>query len=51
MNTSPVEIVDDFKFLGVMINKHLKWTTHIEYIAVKNSKYIGVLNTLKHSLP
>ena len=35
MNTSPVEIVDDFKFSGNVINKHLKWTTNIEYIAVK----------------
>ena len=43
MNTSLVDIVDYFKFLGIMINKHLKWTTHIEYIAVKISKYIVVL--------
>ena len=51
INDTDVEIVDDFKFLGIMLNKHLKWTTHTDMIANKISKYIGVLNRLKHTLP
>ena len=51
INNTHVEIVDDFKLLGITINKHLKWHTHIENISIKVSKYIGVLNRLKHTLP
>ena len=50
-NNSHVEIVDDFKLLGITGNKHLKWNTHIENSAIKVSKYTGVLNRLKHTLP
>ena len=51
INNSHVEIVDDFELLGITVNKHLKWNTHIENKAIKISKYIGVLNQLKHTLP
>ena len=51
INNSHVEIADDFKLLGISVNKHLKWKTHIENTASKVSKYIGVLNRLKHTLP
>ena len=51
INDTNVEIVDDFKFLGITLNKHLKWTTHTDMIANKISKYIGVLNRLKHTIP
>ena len=51
INNTHVENVDDFKLLGVTVNKHLKWNTHIENTAIKVSKYIGVLNRLKHTLP
>ena len=51
INSSHVEIVDDFKLLGITVNKHFKWNTHIENTAIKVSKYIGVLNRLKHTLP
>ena len=51
INNSNVDIVDDFKLLGITINKHLKWNTHVENISIKVSKYIGVLNRLKHTLP
>ena len=28
-----IEIVNDFKFLGIILNKHMKWTSHTESIA------------------
>ena len=28
INDTNVEVVDDFKFLGFVLNRHLKWTTH-----------------------
>ena len=51
IDNSHVEIVSDFKLLGITINKHLKWNTHVNNISIKVSKYIGVLNRLKHTLP
>ena len=49
INNSPVEVVDEF--LEIFIDKHLKWSTHTEFIANKISKYTGVINRLKHTLP
>ena len=46
-----IEIVNDFKFLGIILNKHMKWTSHTESIANIISKYTGVINRLKYSLP
>ena len=51
INNTSVEIVGKFKFLGIFIDKQLKWSTHIELLANKISKYIGVINRLKHTLP
>ena len=28
INNTSVEIVDGFKYLGIFIDKHLKWSTH-----------------------
>ena len=46
-----IERVPNFNFLGLMINEHLSWKTHINKIANKISKNIGILNKLKHFLP
>ena len=46
-----IEIVNDFKFIGIILNKHMKWTSHAESIANTISKYTGVINRLKHTLP
>lgn len=46
-----IEYVDNFNFLGVIINKNLSWNTHLDVIAKKISKTIGILSRLKHCLP
>ena len=51
INNISVEIVDEFKFLGIFIDKHLKWSSHTEFIDNKIPTYIGVINRLKHTLP
>ena len=45
-----IAFVDNFNFLGIIINKHLNWTSHVD-MSAKLSKTIGILNTLKHVLP
>ena len=47
---SNIECVDNFNFLGITINKHLNWTSHVDALASKISKTIGVLSSLKHIL-
>ena len=44
---SDIEFVDNFNFLGIIINKHLNWTSHVDMLTAKLSKTIGILNTLK----
>ena len=51
INNLHVEIVYDIKVLGITINKHLKWHTHIDNMSLKVSTYIGVINRLKCTLP
>ena len=35
------------KFLGVLIDKHLTWKQHIDYIASKISKIVGLIERLR----
>ncbi len=43
--------VTQFNFLGIVINEKLTWEDHINKIANKISKSIGILNNLKNILP
>ena len=42
-----IECVNGFNYLGITIDKHLNWQDHINSIANKISKYIGILNKPK----
>ena len=46
-----LEQVDNTKFLGVYIDQHLTWKTHVNFIAAKISKSIELLNKAKYYLP
>ena len=38
-----IEFVDNFNFLGIIINKHLNWTSHVDMLTAKiiqNHRYI-----------
>jgi hypothetical protein len=43
--------VSSFSLLGIIIDKHLNWSGHINHISKKISKSICILNKLKHYLP
>ena len=47
----PQKCVDEFNYLGIIINKHLKWNSHVNKIGNKISQTIGVINKLKHLIP
>ena len=39
------------KYLGVLIDNNLSWKHHINYIALKISKTIGIISWLRHFIP
>ena len=41
----------DVKFLGVLIDKNLTWRPHIDHIASKISKIVGIIARLRHYVP
>ena len=46
-----IDCVNNFNFLGIVLNQHLNWHSHTTKIANKICKIIGILNKLKHILP
>ena len=51
INNSDIEHVFEFNFLCVIFNSHMNWNTHINYIATKISKIVGILYRLKDIYP
>lgn len=47
INGVNIETVSQTKFLGVLIDNKLKWSTHIEYISAKIAKGIGIIRKTK----
>ena len=46
-----LECKDYVKFLGVLIGKNLTWRPHIDHIASKISKIVGIIARLRHHVP
>ena len=46
-----ISVTDSTKFLGIMIDKNLKFRSHISYISNKISKIVGLLFRLNNILP
>ena len=51
IDSTPIEYVDEFNFLGIIIDKNVTWKSHIRYIRNKLSKVAAILSKLKHILP
>ena len=51
INTTTLEEVDEFPFLGLNIDCNLSWNAHIQKISSKLNRTKGVLNKLKYTLP
>ena len=48
----PLENRDYVKYLGrILIDKNLTWKTHIDNIATKISKTVGLIAKLRHFVP
>ena len=46
-----LEHKDYVKHLGILIDKNLSWKHHIDYIAIKVSRTVGLITKLRHFLP
>ena len=51
MDGEHIEQVNEFKYLGVIIDQHLTWKPHIEMVSNKISRTIGYINRIKKFLP
>ena len=51
MSYSPLECKDCVKFLDIIIDKNLNWKVHIDLIALKISKTVGMVAKLRHLVP
>jgi hypothetical protein len=51
INTNKVEKLDHFNFLGLEIDTHLNWNTHIKKISGKILCLIGIISRFKYLLP
>ena len=51
INGIPLERVQTFNFLGLLLNENMSWKPHIDFLSNKLAKCAGVLNKLKRFLP
>ena len=51
INNIKLKYLDSFNFLGITIDKHLAWKEHINLVANKISRTVGVINRLKYYIP
>ena len=51
MNGNLIEHTSSTKFLGINIDKDLKWKTHVYEVLRKVSRTIGIMSKLKDILP
>ena len=43
INSTPLDLVPHFKYLGVYNSSNLSWSPHVDFISTKNRKLLGVL--------
>ena len=51
LNNNDIDHVNEFNFLGLLINNNLTWKTHVNKICNKMSQSVGIINCLKTTLP
>ena len=51
IDNTNIDRVEEFNFLGLTIDTHLKWKKHTDKISNKCSKLTGILNRLKYVFP
>ena len=47
LRNQEIQKLDKAKFLGIIIDQHLTWKSHIDYIVTKISKIVGTLCVIR----
>jgi len=50
IENTDIDVVDEFNFLGIIVDKNLNWKSHISHVSKKISKTTGILCRLKRFL-
>ena len=50
INNKAIEKVDSIKFLGIILDSKLSWNGHIQLVARKVPRHMGILYKVKHIL-
>lgn len=50
INDNAITLTDETKFLGIIIDNNFTWIKHVNYVASKISKGVGILARAKHLL-
>jgi hypothetical protein len=51
INGHEIEFVKNFNFLGIILDQHINWRSHLTHISKKISKTIGIMCKVKNYLP
>ena len=51
MNNIELEPITDFNVLGIIINKHFRWKSHINKISINIARTTGIIRRLNQVLP
>ena len=43
LNTQPMEVVQSYKYLGVVVSSDLSWSSHIQLVCMKAKKILGLI--------
>jgi len=51
INDTKIKCVKECKYLGIIIDDELKWTSHIEFVLQKLKRLLGILYEMRYKLP
>ena len=51
INNVAIECVETFNFIGLTLNQHMNWKSHLDILSNKIARSIGILNRLKLFIP
>ena len=46
IDNAAIERVETFNFLGLILNQHMNWKSHLDILSNKIARAIGILNRL-----
>ena len=51
IDSTELNLVLEFNFLGLFVDKHMSWNKHVRTVSSKISQIIDIMNKLKDLLP